>query len=352
MNSYRPILTTLVIAVLFAAVVMGQEASEPSRFELNSFVICTPEKIAEIRAAGGWTTYDIMHEDQDKVKAQLEATKGKRKNPVEIYQCGNSPGSQQHVARKFSGLVDLYSYRAFRGTSTNRPSEDDVFWPGYDNPFINHAREIRKLAGSTPVIAYLTWTMKQDGQKRPTQLEEIQWQLIASLGVDYRGIHWDGVPEEMAGKNVLKEMVSGIEKYAPKLGEACPVDWVATTDGTPVSAKACKNYLFIFLLNPTYMTLKGDGKTVKVPLEGQTCTGVIEITLPDGVKARKVQALNGKTLRLKSNGKGAIVPFHFRGGGDMLILNISGVFAPAKIRTQHENNDAMERQNDSDKSKS
>lgn len=317
-HSLRKMLVKVAVISLCAAMVHGQKKTiKLTPPELKSFKIVSGGGIDSMLAS--WTTYNILHMDPDKVKAEL--TSPERPKKVHIYLCGNGAGVQQNTAKDLASYADVLSYLAFRYHSNNKPKEDELLWGGYDNPFINHARKMSQLVGVTPLFAYLSAAV--DGNKRrPALLEEVQWKFIASLGCGYRCVEWPSSNNDAGLENEYAQIAKKIRPYCRSLVEAKPVNWATTKKDQPIMATACKRYLFVFLLNGAYMTLGEDSDTVVIPLEKASCEGIVTLSLPEGITVRRGVTLKGKSLRLNREKGKITAPYSFNAGGEMLIFTL------------------------------
>lgn len=319
----RMVVECLVLGMC-AAVVMGQQTIRPTRPEMQSFFATTKEKLDAKLST--WRFYHIMHSDREKLKA--EWTVSPPTEPTRIYQCGPTASDQQDSAKAYAGYVDVFDYSAFVYTSNDKPDEKELIWPGYDNSFINHARQMRHLCGTTPVVATLRATVGSDQQQRPITLEEVQWQFIAAVGCGYRGVVWPVSYDDVTWGDELRQIEERIGKYGRSLAQAKSVNWAAAPKNQPASVLASEEHLFVFLLNEAYMTFDINGKTVVAPLEKHCCEGVVALNMPAGLKVRRGQALSGKALRLSSQDGKITVEYSFTTGGEMLIFALGGKAEP------------------------
>jgi len=318
--------------VFVAGAVLAQEpTTRPVQPEMKSFFVSTKGEF-DTKVAD-WVFHSIMYADWDKLEVELTTSRPAR--PVNIGQCGNTPGVQQQTAKRFGPLADVYYYWAFFYTTEDKPAEGSLLWPGMDQPFLNHARKMRELVGDTPIVAQLHAHVAKGKEQRAASQEEIQWQFIAAAGCGYRGVLWPDAHEHTAwGGENLKQFAAKLHRHGRFLSQSKPVDWAKPdkTQGASgqhaksrgISALACDEYLFVFLLHPAYMNLDADGKTVTIPLEKPPCEGTVTITLPKGITIRRGQTLEGKTIRLTTQDATTIVPYSFTSGGEMLIFTLAG----------------------------
>lgn len=312
--------------VTFGGVVAGPVTSRPAHPEIGPFMVLTKAQW-DYLTSKGWLHYHVMYLDREKLKQEWAVSRPAE--GINVYQCLGGAQVQQETAREFGGLADVYSYDAFAFVSSEGPAEGETLWPGYDDPFINHARKMRNLVGSTPIMALLNGSMGLGTDTRQALPEEVQWQVFAALGADYRGVVWPGASLPVTWGEDCQRIGERIREYGPLLGAARPVDWAAAEAGQPVSAAACETKLFVFLLNPAYMTLDDDGQTVVAPLDKCRREGVVTLTLPPGVKVGRGQTLGGKALHITIEADRTAIAYSFAGGGDMLILSLSGYPRPA-----------------------
>jgi len=257
--------------------------------------------------------------------ALAESAPGQR---IHVSCCTGSAMLQQQAASEFAPYADVFSYYAFLRTSADTPAEGELLWGEFNNPFINHLRQMRKLVGTTPIVAILHAKLGA-GPGRPALLEEMQWQFIAVAGCGYRGILWPGPYTNTARADLFKQIEEQIKKYGRFMAQAQPVNWAKAAEDQPISSLACDEYLFVFLLNPAYMKFAADGKAVSVPLDRPLCKGSVTLTLPAGLKVRRGQTLTGKALRLSSEDSRTRTQYSFKKGGEMLIFKLSGTIEPA-----------------------
>jgi hypothetical protein len=320
-STSRRLFAATALVGLCASMSLGQEpTTRPTPPELGSFLALS--KDAFKAQFLDWMTYDSGHVDIDEIRAELEKPKPGQK--IHVNECFETADAQQQKAREFAPYADVFSYYAFVRTSADTPPEGELLWGEFDNPFINHLRQMRKLVGTTPIVAILASRLGM-GPDRPAVLEEMQWQFIAAAGCGYRGVVWPASYDDAVIGEDLEQIEERMKQYGHLVARAQPVNWAKTVEGQPVSSLACDNHLFVFLLNPAYLTLGADGKTVAAPLERPLCEGVVTLTLPKGLKVRRGQTLlGGNTLRFASEDGKTAVPFSFRTGGEMMILVLSG----------------------------
>jgi len=313
---------------LCAAMSLGQEATiRSSPPELESFLAMPLDDFDAKLSSSGWKTYYSAYVDLETVKAGCEELRPGQK--VHVHECVETAKAQQQTARDFAPYADVYSYFAFVRTSADKPPEGELLWGGFDNPFINHLRQMRKLVGTTPIVAILVSnigiSLLGDGSGRPAMFEEIQWQFIAAAGCGYRGVLWPVSYDNAAMGDDLKRIEERIKQYGRFVALAQPVNWAKAAENQPISSLACDDCLFVFLLNPAYMEFDVDRKTVSVPLEKPLCEGAVTLALPEGLKVRRCQTLLGRnTLRLASEDGKTTVQFSFKTGGEIMILALSG----------------------------
>ncbi len=305
-----------------AAMAVGQDTIRPTRPEVQSFIVMTKQDFEAKFAA--WITYSIMHSPKDRLRTEWAASQPA--GAIHIFQCGPTAGQQQEMVKEFARYADLFSYTAFRYPSNDKPAERELFWGNFTNPLINHARQMRKLAGATPIVAHLESSLGEPGARRlPVTLEEMQWQFIAALGCGHRGVVWSIPYEGVAWGNELKLIEDRIRKYARFLGQGQPVDWAKAPKDQPVSAIACDGYLFVFLLNTAYMAFGSDGKMKPAPLDKPVCEGSVSVILPASLEIRRGQALlGGGSLRLTTENGKTTARYSFRTGGEALVFMLSG----------------------------
>jgi hypothetical protein len=313
---------------LCAAMSLSQEATIRSTPpELESFLAMPLEDFDAKLSSSCWRTFYSAYVDLETVKAGCEKLGPNQR--VHVHECVETAKAQQQTARDYAPYADVYSYFAFVRTSADKPPEDELLWGGLDNPFINHLRQMRKLVGTTPIVAILVSnigiSLLGDGTGRPAVLEEIQWQFIAAAGCGYRGVLWPVSYSDIAMGDDLKRIEEQVKPYGRFVAQAQPVNWAKAAEGQPISSLACNDCLFVFLLNPAYMEFDVDGKTVAAPLERPLCEGAVTLALPEGLKVRRCQTLlGGNTLRLASEDGKTTVQFSFKTGGEMMILALSG----------------------------
>ncbi len=303
----------------------GQETTiRPTPVELQSVRILTQKESSAWKS--GWEIdINIFHMDdegnEEQKKAFAELATSRPSKTVHMFSCGSSAGAQQGGAKKCAPFADVYSYWAYRFGSNDSPAKGELIWGGYDNPYINHARRMRHIIGSIPIIAILHGTVCN----RPVFLEEMQWELFASLGCGYRVVVWPIQKyKDIPWGDELKRIGNKIQKYDRSLANAKHVNWVKAEKDQPITALSCERYLFVFLLNKAYMSPDKDGNNVSLPLDKTLCEGYITFTLPAGLNVRWGRALAGNSLRITSKNGKTMSEYSFNSGGEMLIFSLDG----------------------------
>ena len=299
-----------------ASVTLQTSRRKPGPFIWISF----PKWQAQLRAEGG-LFYHIAYEDKKKVLEKLQANTGSNKRKVGMMVCKLSRVGQDDMIRMFARVVDDIAVWAFTHPGRTAPKTGEVLWPGYDNPYVNRLRELRAVAAGCRL-----WAETTDGlngiEDRKISFEEIQWLTFAAIGADFDGVVWDVLVSEKNHKK-LERIGVLLLKHADQLGAAVPIKCVKEGNGLPVSALRSDKKLFIILLNPGYMKLDSSGKKVVVPLAPVAHKIDLTINLPGGVAIRSGTSLSGKRVKLDS-GEGQIhVKHRLKGGGDMLIFDLT-----------------------------
>jgi len=306
-----------------AATSLGQETTlrRPPPPELESFLVM-PRGDFFNAYLSGWATYNVMHRDWNTFKAAwVERGRAER---IHVWQCRATARMQQQTARDYAPYADLYTHWAFLCTSAHKPADGELVWGEFDDPFINHLRQMRELVGTTPIVAVLLPDFGVES-RRPAILEEVQWQFIAVAGCGYRGVLWPVPYNDTAMGDEFKQIGEQIKKYGRFMAQAQAVNWAKAAEDQPISSLACDDYLFVFLLNPAYMKFDPDGEAVSVPLDRPLCEGSVTLTLPAGLKVRRGRTLlGGNTLRVASEDGKTTIPFSFKTGGEMMIFALSG----------------------------
>jgi len=306
---------------LCAPTSLGQGTTTgPPPPELESF-LAMPN--AEINAyLSGWTRYESLHMTFEAFKAaRAESGPGQR---IHVSCCFGGMEERQRAARDFAPYADVFSYYVFLRPRAEKPVEGELLWGEFDNPFVNPVRQMRKLVGTTPIVAILVANFGV-GSSRPAMVEEVQWQFIAVAGCGYRGVLWPVPYSKTTLGDDLKQIEERVKKYGRFMAQAQPVNWAKAAEDQPISCLACDEYLFVFLLNPVYMKLDADGKTVSAPFDKPLCEGSVTLALPEGLKVQRGRTLlGGNTLRVTSEEGKTTVPFSFKTGGEMMIFALSG----------------------------
>lgn len=261
-----------------------------------------------------------VHEVMDEVKRE----QGSRK--VALFICNGPQRKQMSTWLSLSDEICIFLYHL---TSDKPPKPGELIWPGYNNPLINRVREVRHTTANKKLLATFSTIGSSKGQvwgisrTRRLVFEELQWMTFAAIGGNYQGVIWrQCMPSDLPDRR-LSRVEASIKTHARDLGMAHPVGWVEAPKNQPASSLCSDNKLFVVLLNPAYMAPNPDGKTISVPLEPGSPRGEITIRVPAGCALKSGTYLDGRPLRLLRDQDTVRVKYRFRGGGEMLIFDLS-----------------------------
>ena len=231
---------------------------------------------------------------------------------------------QTNTLRKFAPVVDRIVVNTFALTSNLGPKKGDPIWPKFDHPFLNHIRELRNIAGKKNLLGCIDVAGESGYFKdRSISFEEIEWMVYALVGANYQGIVWRGNLDSLSWGNRLHQLESSLGQYSDTLGVAEVVNWVTTSTKQPISALITKNYLFIVLLNTEHLKLSEITKRVVLPLDTPDCRGSLSIQLPKGIRIISGKTLSGLPVKITHQDKSIQIPYHYRGGGEIIVLSLT-----------------------------
>ncbi len=233
------------------------------------------------------------------------------------------------TVKKTVQRADEIGIRVFNHAVLGRPKPGCRIWPGYDNPLINNLRELRMATAGKPTYAtipYYSGQVPGIRGKRRIIFEEYKWMVLAAIGAEYDGILWGHGYTPTGHAKQLPRLEGLLVAYAEDLGQARIVGWAsnATVSGQAVSVLSSRRKLFVVLLNKDYMAIGEDRETITFPLEESACEGAVTITPPAGVSVKSGKTLYGMHVPVAQDGRSFVVKYSFSGGGEMLILNLSG----------------------------
>lgn len=232
--------------------------------------------------------------------------------------------NQIQTLREFAPLVNRVVINPFATTDQKGPDPNDLIWPGFDHPFINHIRRIRQNAKDTALLACIDLRGEPICfRKRQASFEEIEWMHYAVIGANFQGVVWrDSTPSN----HRLRRLETNLQEYAGELAKAKPVRWVKTSPGQPVTASGSKKMLFVVLSDPNYMVFSQDSKnkkTILLPLNLSESTGTLELQPPLHIDILSGNTISGLPLDLEYSEKSLRVNYHYKGGGEILVFFLS-----------------------------
>ncbi|MCY2951746.1 MAG: hypothetical protein NTU53_07180 [Planctomycetota bacterium] len=263
-------------------------------------------------------TYD---EAEEKLRGRVERHQG---GPSSIYICRSQ---QIEAVRRFGFLVDRVVLNPYVLFVSQKPAEQELYWPKVDHPVINSCRALRYESQDRQLLATLDLTGEAMlFESRAPTFEEIEWMVMAALGSGYQGIIWREAIDGHGSAGRIRRLTTQLLNNCGALATAKPVDWATAPQGQPMSALYGENALFLVLLNPQYLNLqarKDRFATAPLPLDPQDCTGQVEISLPQGLDISSACTLAGKPLAI-SRGAGRIsLAYRLHGGGEILICALT-----------------------------
>jgi len=309
--------TWFLLNVLFTSVVQAEEILPLSRTGEHPFLFTTEAEITS--EAAGMVMVCPAHAHGTPEEALAKLRKILENRPKEeisaIWVCRSN---QLETLKMFAPEVDRVVINTFCLTSKQGPDPNDLIWPRWDHPLINHLRQSRKFAGEVELIACIDLSGESSFfAKRSAALEEIIWMVYAVVGANFQGIAWRG---SISGMDKIKELEVNLAKHTRDLGAARPVGWAKGPDNLRFSTIASSKYLFVVLLHPDFMKVSGKDQKIILPLEMKPCQGSIILQPPPSIKIRTGKYLSGIPLQLTSDEDHIQVPFVFRGGGEILIF--------------------------------
>jgi len=283
--------------------------SEDEFFRLPTFVMRCPSH-----------AHGTPEEACKKLKKILAARDPGR--PATMWICRHK---QIETLRRFGPMVDEIGVNPFAAEGMVGPRRGETIWPGWNHTIINRVREIRRITEGKRLLA----AVDVGGEslwfpQRRASLEEIRWQVLAAIGANYQGIIWRGRPADGFVSEGIKRLEELILAHADELGRARPVGWVAEASAQPASALASNGTLFIVLLNPLYMKPLPCRGGVELPLASKPRTVHLTIRPSACLRIESGRTLAGHPVSVTEDGGVWHVDWTFRGGGEVLILPVSG----------------------------
>lgn len=232
--------------------------------------------------------------------------------------------NQLHTLEVIGPLADSMLLNTMAFTSEVPPEPNELLWPGFDHPFVNHIRQLRKVPDTRNLYAIinLTGDFTSFFEKRRPSFEEIKWMTLAAIGSDFQGVNWRNHHSACTFTDQVRQLEEQVRVYGEDLGKAVPVGWVADNKQVPVSARASEKHLYVIALNPDYFKLSQKSKQVALPISLDPLAGQLDIYLPEGVSVIRGQTLSGRAVDLKS-GEGYLRgDYSFYGGGEMMVFEL------------------------------
>jgi hypothetical protein len=281
---------------------------------------------AQVRASGGMLV-NAMYLTRPWREVAAELVSNPPAQKVTVFQCR---GPQDEVLEAFRPVADQFIIFLFQHAGLRGPGPDDRVWPGIDHPLLNRLREVPPQAGKARVHAIIhvlgeetsVWGLDE---KRGIRFEEVQWMVVAVMGGDYGGFLWRTDVNISPWPDRLRALETAIRANAEDLGNASAVvGWVEGPPGQPLTTRCSDKKLFIFLLHPDYMSFDPGGRSIREPVEARDCQGQVVIHPPEGWRVESGRCLSGATLKLDRDGAVLRTRYCFRGGGEILILDLKG----------------------------
>ncbi len=232
--------------------------------------------------------------------------------------------NQLHTLEVIGPLADNMLLNTMAFTSKVPPEPNELLWPGFDHPFVNHIRQLRKTPGTRYLYAVinLTGDFTSYFEKRRPSFEEIKWMTLAVIGSDFQGINWRNHHSACTFTDQVRQMENRLVVYGEDLGKAVPVDWVTDNKQVPVSARTSDRRLFVTVLNPNYFLLSPKPNQIALPISLDSLAGQLDVRLPEGTSVVRGETLSGRAVDLES-GEGYLrVDYAFYGGGEMMVFEL------------------------------
>jgi hypothetical protein len=232
--------------------------------------------------------------------------------------------NQLETLKVIGPLADNMFLNVMAFTSNVPPEPNDLLWPGFDHPFINHLRQLRKVPDTRNLYAVinLTGDFTSYFDKRPPSFEEIRWMTFAVIGSDFQGINWRNHQSACMFTDQVQQLEEQMLVKKEDLGKSVPVDWVSGHKKVPVSARASDKRLFVTALNPDYFKIAEKTNQVALPISLEPLTGQLEIRLPEGISVTRGQNISGRSLNVNCAGDHVLVDYSFYGGGEMMVFEL------------------------------
>ncbi len=281
---------------------------------------------AQFRASGG-KIYSAMYLTRPWREVAAELVSNPPPQKVTVFQCR---GPQDEVLEAFRPVADQFIIFLFHHASLRAPGPDDRVWPGVNHPLLNRIRDVPPIAGGARVYALIhvlgeetaVWGLNAE---RGVRFEEVQWMAVAVMGGDYGGILWRTDVNISPWPDRLHALETAIRAYSDDLGNSSAVvGWVEGPPGQPITTRCSDKKLFIFLLHPDYMSFDPAGKSIREPVEARDCQGQVVIHPPESWRVESGRTLSGAPLKLDREGAVLRTHYYFRGGGEVLILDLKG----------------------------
>ncbi len=256
-----------------------------------------------------------------------------------MFFCRKPPVKLVQEAALWADEMGVYG---FSDWSVNKAKPGCRIWPSYDNPLINHLRDLRMASIGVPTYAIVPFSANvgviagiPDGRK--VVFEEQQWMVLAAVGANFQGVLWaaDQKPPKHAKR--LTRLEESLLEHARDIERAVPVGWAKCKKSQPLSALASDKKLFVVLLNQAYMMPADDGKSIALPLEDPRCQGEVVVTPPSGVSVKSCTSLHGRAIPVSQSGRDFSAAYSFTGGGEILIFDLSAKAAAPPAASQRRN---------------
>lgn len=222
-------------------------------------------------------------------------------------------------------LVDNVVLNSLVHTSTIPPEPNEVIWPGFDHPFINHLRQLRKVPNTKNLYAIINLKGEDVSFKERIPLfEEVKWMIYAVIGSDFQAVDLQNPGKICKYIDELHELEEKISVYKNDLGRSLLVNWVTDKKNIPVSARSSGSLLFVTALDSDYFIKSKKTNRVIMPIDLSPKMGKLLLDLPDGISVVSGKTINGQQLDLKATDGYITVDYSFYGGGELMLFEIKG----------------------------
>ncbi len=232
--------------------------------------------------------------------------------------------NQLETLKVIGPMADNMFLNVMAITSLVPPESNEMLWPKFDHPFINHIRQLRKVPNTRNLFAVIPLVGSQTSyfEKRKPSFEEIKWLTYAVLGSDFQGIHWRDDQSACMFSGHIRKLEEQVLVYKEGLGKSVPVGWVTDNKQIPISTRSSEDLLFVIVLNPDYFKISGKTNQVALPISLDPLTGQLEICLSEEFSIGRGQTISGRPLDLKYVGGNVVVDYSFYGGGEMMVFEL------------------------------